>query len=121
MRAVNGLFCLIFLLFALVQYNDPDSFFWFVIYGLAAVWCGLAAFLPEVLTTHGTLRASFLLCLIGALFGTVYYWPTGMDWWTKEVIWDNELVREGLGMAVVTVGLLSVGVTWWRWAATEEV
>jgi len=120
MRAVNGLFGLILLLFALVQYNDPDFLFWFVIYGLGAIWCGLAAFLPEVLTTHGTLRASFLLCLIAAVAGTVYYWPTGTDWWAKEVIWDNEMVREGLGMAIVTAALVSVSITWWRWTAAAE-
>lgn len=120
MRVVNGLFCLVLILFAVVQYNDPDFLYWFAIYALAAVWCGLAAFMPEVLTTHGTLRASFLLCLLAALVGTVYLWPTGTDWWTKEVIWDNELVREGLGMGIVTIGLLSVGVTWWSWAETED-
>ncbi|MGI9510328.1 MAG: transmembrane 220 family protein [Geminicoccaceae bacterium] len=119
MRVINGLFCLVLILFALVQYNDPDFLFWFVIYTLAAVWCGLAAFMPEVLSTHGTLRALFFICLIGALAGTAYFWPTGTDWWTKEVIWDNEPVREGLGMAVTTVGLLSVAVTWWVWAAAE--
>ena len=119
MRVINGVFCLILLLFALVQYNDPDFLFWFIIYGLAAIWCGLAAFMPEVLATHGILRASFLLCLMGALIGTVYYWPADSAWWTKEVIWDNELVREGLGMAFVTTGLLSVGVTWWLWASAE--
>ncbi len=120
MRAINGLFCLILILFALVQYNDPDFLFWFIIYALAAAWCGLATFMPEILTTHGTLRAAFLLCLVGALAGTVYFWPSGADWWVKEVIWDNELVREGLGMAVVTAGLLSVGVTCWRWASAGE-
>lgn len=119
MRAINGLFCLILLLFAAVQYNDPDFLFWFAIYGLAALMCGLAAFLPEVFATHGTLRAFFLLSLIGAVIGTIYYWPSDMSWWTKDVIWDNELVREGLGMAIVTIGLLSVGVTWWLCAEAE--
>ena len=120
MRVINGLFCLILILFAVVQYNDPDFVYWFVIYALAAVWCGLAAFMPEVLATHGMLRAGFLLCLLGALAGTVYYWPSDTAWWTKEVIWDNELVREGLGMAVVTLGLVSVGATWWLWASADE-
>lgn len=118
MRAVNGLFCLILILFAVVQYNDPDFLFWFAIYALAAVFCGIAAFLPEVFTTHGALRAIFLVSLIGALAGTVYYWPADAAWWTQDVIWDNELVREGLGMAVVTAGLLSVGITWW-WRAMD--
>ncbi len=120
MRAINGLFCLLLVVFAVVQFNDPDFLFWFIIYSLAAIWCGLAAFMPEVLTTHGSLRASLFLCLLGALAGTIYFWPSGSDWWTKEVIWDNEMVREGLGMAIVTIGLLSACITWWMWAETEE-
>ncbi|MEM7045285.1 MAG: transmembrane 220 family protein [Pseudomonadota bacterium] len=113
MRAVNALFCLVLLLFAVVQYNDPDFLFWSILYALAALWCGLAAAMPEVLTTHGILRASFLVCLIGALVGTVYYWPTGKAWWMKDVIWNDEAVREGLGMVIITAGLLSVSITWW--------
>lgn len=120
MRAINGLFCLVLILFAVVQYNDPDFFFWFLIYALGATWCGLAAFMPEVLTTHGILRASFLVSLIGAVAGTAYFWPSNSAWWSGQVIWDNELVREGLGMAVVTLGLLSVAATWWYWEATAE-
>lgn len=121
MRAVNALFAAILLLFAVVQYNDPDFLYWFAIYALAALWCALAAFLPETLTTHGTLRAGFFVCLIAALAGTVYYWPAGTAWWTKEVIWDDELVREGLGMAIVTIGLVSVGITWWNRTVAAEL
>lgn len=51
MRAINGLFCLILILFAVVQHNDPDFLFWFIVYALAAIWCGLAALMPEVLST----------------------------------------------------------------------
>lgn len=120
MRAVNGLLCLVLILFALVQTNDPDFFFWFVIYALAAIWCGLAAFMPVILTTHGIVRAAFLLCLIGAIAGTIYYWPSGTAWWAKDVIWDDELVREGLGMAIVTISLFSVAATWWRWEAVAK-
>jgi hypothetical protein len=114
MRVISGLFCLILILFALVQYNDPDFLYWFAIYALAAAWCGMAALRPGLLTTQGPLRGLFVLCLIGAAVGTVYYWPSGEAWWTKDVIWDNELVREGLGMAIVAVGLVLAGLTWWH-------
>lgn len=113
MRVVNGLFCLVLALFAVVQFNDPDFLYWFVIYGLAAIWSGLAALSPGKLTTYSALRGLFALCLIGAVVGTVYYWPSNTAWWTKDVIWDNELVREGLGMAIVTAGLIAVGLSWW--------
>lgn len=113
MRVLSGLFCLVLILFALVQYNDPDFLFWFVIYAMAAAWCGLAAINPYLLTQSGPLRAFFALCLIGAIVGTFYFWPSGFAWWRGGVIWDNELVREGLGMATVTVGLVITGLTWW--------
>lgn len=114
MRVLSGLFCLVLALFALVQYNDPDFLYWFVIYGLAAIWCALAALKPSLLTENNALRGFFALCVIGAVVGTFYYWPSGEDWWAKDVIWDNELVREGLGMAIVTIGLLLAGLTWWQ-------
>lgn len=120
MRVINGLFCVVLFLFALVQYNDPDFLFWFVIYGLAATWCGLAAFRPGLFITHTVLRASFFVCLISALAGTAYFWPSGVDWWKKDVIWTNELVRESLGMVIVTAGLFSVGVAWWRWQLRRQ-
>lgn len=114
MRWVSALFSLLLVLFALVQYNDPDFFVWFVIYGLAAAWCGIAAFKPDLFTTSGPLRGLFALCLIGAAVGTVYFWPGGEAWWAKDVIWDNELVREGLGMAIVLLGLVIAGLSWWQ-------
>ena len=46
MRYVNGFFCVLLVLFAIVQYNDPDAILWILIYGVPAVWAGLAAFRP---------------------------------------------------------------------------
>lgn len=120
MRVISGLFCLILILFALVQYNDPDFLFWFVIYALAAAWCGLATVNPGLLNSNGPLRALFALCLIGAVVGTFYFWPGEFAWWQGGVIWDNELVREGLGMAIVTIGLVITGLTWWLSGRTDS-
>ena len=114
MRVLSGLVCLVLTLFALAQYNDPDFLYWFVIYGLAAVWCALAALNPGLFTKISALRGFFALCVVGAVVGTFYYWPSVDAWWTKDVIWKNELVREGLGMAIVTISLLLAGLTWWR-------
>lgn len=42
MKIFNLLFCIIFILFAVLQYNDPDPYIWIPIYGYAAVLCWLA-------------------------------------------------------------------------------
>ena len=44
MRIVNGVLCLFLILFTAVQYNDPDVLLWVLIYGIGAVFTGLAAF-----------------------------------------------------------------------------
>lgn len=43
MKFFNIFFCLVFILFAAVQYNDPDPYVWMPIYLYTAVLCGLAA------------------------------------------------------------------------------
>jgi len=43
MKVFNVFFCLAFILFAALQYNDPDPYVWVPIYLYAAVLCGLAA------------------------------------------------------------------------------
>jgi general stress protein CsbA len=43
MKVFNIIFCLLFILFAALQYNDPDPYLWIPIYLYAAVLCWLAA------------------------------------------------------------------------------
>ena len=42
MKALNILFTLIFILFAALQYNDPDPYIWMPVYLYGAVLCWLA-------------------------------------------------------------------------------
>ena len=42
MKIFNIVFCIIFILFAALQYNDPDPYIWIPIYLYAAVLCWLA-------------------------------------------------------------------------------
>ena len=42
MRIFNLVFCIIFILFAALQYNDPDPYIWMPIYSYAALLCWLA-------------------------------------------------------------------------------
>lgn len=41
-KIVNIFFCAIFIIFAALQYNDPDPYIWIPIYLYAAVLCALA-------------------------------------------------------------------------------
>ena len=43
MKVFNIIFCLIFIAFAALQYNDPDPWLWVPIYMYASVLCWLAA------------------------------------------------------------------------------
>lgn len=47
MRMLNSCLCAILLLFALLQYNDPDWYYWGPVYLLAAGWSYLAAREPQ--------------------------------------------------------------------------
>jgi len=47
MRAVHGVLCAILLLFAALQYNDPDWHYWGLVYLLAAGWSSMAALAPQ--------------------------------------------------------------------------
>lgn len=43
MKFFNYFFCFVFIVFAALQYNDPDPYVWIPIYMYAAVLCWLAA------------------------------------------------------------------------------
>lgn len=111
MRYLNWFLCILMILFAAVQYNDPDAPVWAAIYGVAAFWAGFAAYRPSRLRqTLPTLALA--ACLLLALVGTAYLWPTDAGWWRREVWWQSETAREGMGLMLVTATLLIVAVTW---------
>ena len=85
MRYPNGFFLVLFILFAGVQYNDPDFAIWILIYAIPAAWAGVAAFRPgwlrQTLPTAG-LGASLLV----SIAGTIYMWPSQAGWWRRPPI-----------------------------------
>ena len=109
MRLVNGFFCLVLALFAITQYNDPDALLWFLIYGIPAAWAGVLAFRPSAAQANVPTIVAFLLCLAAAVAGTIYMWPSLPANWIHI-----EEEREGLGLIIVTAGLLVVGWSLWR-------
>ena len=111
MRLLNLLLAAIFILFAFLQVDDPDSILWILVYGLMAVQCVLAAF-------------SFYLRKAMIVLGIVYlglsfiYFPGVMEWLQQEnksALFDNlakmehlyiEESREFLGLMICLVVLI---------------
>ena len=107
MTYLSILLGLIMAAFAGVQYNDPDGPLWMLIYGVPAAWAFLAAFnLQAVRSRTGTLL--LWLTIGAALLGVVYYWPQAPNFWQKDVWWEDEGAREGMGVMIVLVVLLMV-------------
>lgn len=110
MRYLNGVLCLVMLLFAGVQYNDPDVALWATIYGIPAIWAGLAAFRPGVFQQNWAV-VCLALSAAAAVAGLVYYWPQEEGFWRQEVWWTTETAREGMGMMIAAAVLAVVGWT----------
>jgi hypothetical protein len=107
MRVLCGVLAVLLILFAMVQYNDPDALFWGAIYAAAAVWCALAAFSPGLLRT-GPARGLLVLSLALAAWGVVVFFPDAERWWSIDVWWPEqpgETSREGMGMMVVAIAV----------------
>ncbi len=110
MRIVNGVLCLLLILFTAVQYNDPDVLLWVIIYGIGAAFTGLAAYRPGLFASS-RLATVFALCLAASIGGVYYYWPATPDWWMQDVWWQTETAREGMGMMIVTAALMFASLT----------
>jgi hypothetical protein len=109
MRYLNGFLCVLLALFTIVQYNDPDAILWILIYGIPTIWAGFAAYRPGAFARHQLFLGVFGLNILAVGAGAIYMWPSEVSTW-----WDNEEVREGLGLIITTVALLLVAVTLWR-------
>ncbi len=113
MKFVYLTLAVIFLLFAAVQYNDPDPMIWIVIYGYMAGVCMLAAF---NYIRRELLLAAGAIYLIYALFLT----PAFITWLTSDdraALFDEfakmqfpyiEETREFLGLVICLSALLTI-------------
>jgi hypothetical protein len=81
MRLVHAVFLTILVLFAALQYNDPDWYYWGPVYLLAAAWSFLAMRQPERFVTWPVARIgvpfSIGLFLIGFVSLASYL---GLGW-----------------------------------------
>jgi hypothetical protein len=113
MKAFNIIFAILFVLCAVLQYNDPDPYVWMPIYLYAAVLCWLAfrgKYYP---------KAYLLGMVVYAIYATyLVFTPDGViDWITKHNAEDIagsmkatkpwiEDAREFLGLMILIIVLL---------------
>ena len=112
MKAFNIIFCLLFIFFAALQYNDPDPYIWIPIYMYGAVLCWLAfrnKFYPKAYIFGIILYSLYAIGL--------FFWKDGvLDWINKhnaediaatmkaEKPWVEE-TREFFGLVILIVVL----------------
>ncbi|MGI9524077.1 MAG: transmembrane 220 family protein [Hyphomicrobiaceae bacterium] len=121
MRILNGVLCLLMVLFAVVQYNDPDGLLWALIYAVPALFAGLAAWQPSLLHA-GVARYAHFAAIAAAIATVIYYWPSADAFWRVDVWWNSETSREGMGAMICLVVLLAAwaGSIWRRPRAAAE-
>ncbi|MEM7522839.1 MAG: transmembrane 220 family protein [Pseudomonadota bacterium] len=108
MRILNGVLACVLILFAVVQYNDPDGVFWAVVYGVGVIWCAVAAFRAGVFTTP--VYFAYLACFAAGVAGVVWFWPRTPNFWLQDVWWETETAREGMGMMILFLCLVAAGI-----------
>ncbi|NQW00621.1 MAG: hypothetical protein HQ483_13035 [Rhodospirillales bacterium] len=112
MKYVNILFCVMMVLFIGVQYNDPDGLMWAFIYLVPALWAALAGFrLNHVLGNRAF--SALAVSVLGTLVLMGYYWPSTPGFWHKDVWWETETAREGMGMMIASLVMLVAAFTIW--------
>ena len=107
-KILGVFFGVIFLSFAVFQYDDPDALLWITIYLIAAALSVAAGF--------GKVSNIILAvaCIVFAV-GVIYWWPEQFegvgdsmrDAETGALLTNVEEGRESLGLAICSVAMLS--------------
>lgn len=106
-KTISIIFGLLFLLFAAVQYNDPDPEVWVPIYGLAAIACFMA---------YGGVRRWWFFVGMAVMYvvAAAYQWPPVFEGFLFSEVgmrsMNIEMAREAGGLAIcaVIMGVLAV-------------
>ena len=81
MKIINIILAVVFILFAVVQFNDPDPYFWVVIYGAIA---GISVF--AIWQKYN--RPTLILLMVICFGGSIYYFPGLIELFSDHEIGD---------------------------------
>jgi len=112
MKIFNYFFCFVFVVFAALQYNDPDPYIWIPIYMYAAILCFKAArnkFYPTAywvgITVYGIYAIYKFFCKDGVLdWIRVYHEQNIAETMKASTPWVEE-TREFFGLVILIVVL----------------
>ncbi|MBS1598674.1 MAG: transmembrane 220 family protein [Bacteroidetes bacterium] len=113
MKIFNFFFCFVFVVFAALQYNDPDPYVWIPIYLYAAVLCALAArkkFYPNAywlgISVYAVYAVYKFFCKDGVLdWIRIHHEQNIADTMKASTPWVEE-TREFFGLVILIVVLL---------------
>jgi hypothetical protein len=91
----------LFMLFVIVQYNDPDPFVWMIIYGFTSL-SSLLVFFNRMSKTLLLIAMPFYLA------GAVYLWPGTYEGISMSMGYKPhiELARESLGLLICFLAMV---------------
>jgi Transmembrane family 220, helix len=117
MRVVHVVLSAILVFFAALQYNDPDWYYWGLVYLLAAAWSFAAAYGRERLGSWPLVRIGGLVCVMLFLAGFVSLASNIGPGWIH-----NEEAREAFGYLIcsVTTALAVFDAQRQSWSVTER-
>ncbi|MEZ0542134.1 transmembrane 220 family protein [Fibrella arboris] len=110
-KTVSLLFALLFVLFAAVQYNDPDPQVWIPIYGFAAMACIMA---------FARIGQAWFFGAMALIYGAaaVYQWPPAFEGFLLDEMGmktvNIELARESGGLFICALAMGLLGWRVWR-------
>ena len=109
-KLINWIVCVVFLLFAFVQLNDPDPYVWVAIYGLIAIFFAVSNFrnIPKIIIQ---------VLIIGLVLFALYHVGYFYDWLLSndkselfgDMIYDKPYVegtREFMGLVIASGALV---------------
>ena len=115
MKILNALLALIFLVFAALQYNDPDPVRWMAAYGAVCILCALAAFGRHFRYVDLGLAVVLAIWMLTMLPGVADWVGQGMPSIAGAMHAETpyiEVMREFLGLLIAVGALLHL----WRLA-----